>query len=75
MAQVVMVTPSSDFVRRLPGAKIPDRTDFKTFFQKDGERFAAWDRVVEMCRAPSEAFMESVESGRIREEVLPMDFI
>ncbi|MGD9251976.1 MAG: hypothetical protein PVG19_12155 [Desulfobacterales bacterium] len=75
MAQVVMVAPSSDFVRRLPGAKIPDRTDFKTFFQKDGERFATWKRVVEMCRAPSEAFMESVESGRIREEVQPMEFI
>ncbi len=75
MAQVVMVAPSPDFIRRLPGAKIPDRTDFKTFFQKDGERFAAWDRVVEMCRAPSEAFMESVEFGRIREEVQPMDFL
>ena len=75
MAQVVLVSPSSDFVLRLPGAKIPDRTDFKTFFQKDEERFAAWARVVEMCRAPSEAFMESVESGRIRGEVQPMEFI
>jgi hypothetical protein len=75
IAQVVMVAPSPDFVRRLPGAKIPDRTDFKRFFQKDGERFAAWDRVVEMCRAPSEAFVESVESRRIREEVQPMEFI
>ncbi len=75
MARVVMISPSPDLVRQLPGAKIPDRTDFKTFFQKDGERFAAWDRVVEMCRAPSEAFMESVESGRIREEVQPMEFL
>ena len=75
MAQVVLVAPSPNFVRRLPGAKIPDREDFKIFFQKDGERFATWERVVEMCRAPSEAFMESVESGRIREEVQPMDFI
>ncbi len=75
MAQVVMVAPSPDFICRLPGAKIPDRTDFKTFFQKDDERFAVWNRVVEMCRAPSEAFMEAVESGRIREEVQPMYFI
>ena len=75
MAQVVMVAPTPEFVRQLPGAKIPDRKDFKIFFQKDSERFAAWERVVEMCRAPSEIFMESVESGRIREEVQPMDFI
>ena len=70
-----MVAPTPEFVRQLPGAKIPDRKDFKIFFQKDSERFAAWERVVEMCRAPSEIFMESVESGRIREEVQPMDFI
>ena len=75
MAHVVLVAPSPNFIQRLPGAKIPDRTDFKTFFQKDDERFVAWERVVEMCRAPSEGFMESVESGRIREEVQPMEFL
>jgi hypothetical protein len=61
-------------VRQLPGAKIPDRTDFKTFFRKDNDRFQAWDRTVEMCRAPSEAFWELVVSGRIRDAVLPMPF-
>ena len=74
MAQVVLIAPSPEFVRQLPGAKIPDRTDFKTFFRRDGERFAAWNKVVAMCRAPSEAFMELVESGRIREAVQPMEF-
>ena len=72
MTQVVMIAPSPDLVRQLPGAKIPDRTDFKTFFQKDPERFAAWKKVVALCRAPSEALMESIASGRIREEVQPM---
>jgi hypothetical protein len=75
MAQVVMMAPSPELVSALPGAKIPDRTDFKTFFQKDTERITAWRRVLEICRAPSEAFMEAVESGRIREEVQPMDFL
>lgn len=75
MAHVVMIAPSPEFVSKLPGAKIPDRTDFKTFFRQDDQRFATWDKVVEMCRAPSEAFMELVESGRIRDAVQPMEFL
>ena len=75
MAQVVLIAPTPEFVRQLPGAKIPDRTDFKTFFQQDKERFKAWERTVEMCRAPSEAFMELVANGGIRDVVQPMAFL
>ena len=75
LAQVVMLAPSPELVAELPGAKIPDRKDFRIFFQKNEERFAVWKQVVEMCRAPSEALMESIASGRIREDVQPMDFI
>ena len=74
MANVVMVAPTKEFVQQLPNAKIPDRTDFKTYFQKDRKRFDAWDRVVEMCRPPAEAFMDLVASGRIKEKVQPMEF-
>jgi hypothetical protein len=74
MANVVMIAPTREFVQQLPNAKIPDRSDFKRYFQKDQERFAAWDKVVEMCRPSAEAFMELVESGRIREKVQQMDF-
>jgi Patatin-like phospholipase len=74
MAHVVMIAPTKEFVQQLPNAKIPDRSDFKHYFQKDRERFTAWDKVVEMCRPPAEAFMELIESGRIRKEVQPIDF-
>lgn len=74
MANVVLAAPAKDLVRRLPNGKIPDRNDFKQFFRKDRERFAVWDQVVEACRAPAEAFMELVYSGRIRHKVQPMDF-
>jgi hypothetical protein len=74
MANVVMIAPTKAFVQQLPNAKIPDRTDFKRYFQNDRERFAAWDTVVDTCRPPAEAFMEWVASGRIRKLVQPMDF-
>ena len=73
MANVVMVASTKAFVQQLPNAKIPDRTDFKIYFQRDRERFEAWDKTVEMCRPPAEAFMELVASGRIREKVQPME--
>ncbi len=73
MAQMVMIAPSPELVARLPGAKIPDRTDFKTFFQKNEERFAAWKETVALCRAPSEALMETIASGRIRDRVQPLE--
>ena len=73
MANVVMVAPTKQFVQGLPNGKIPDRDDFKAYFQKDRERLAVWDQVVEACRPPGEAFMELVASGRIREKVQPME--
>jgi hypothetical protein len=75
MARVVLISPAAEFVRTLPGGKIPDRTDFKTFFRKDTERIAMWQQVVEMCRPMAEAFMEQVSSGRIRQSVQPLDFV
>jgi len=73
MANVVMVAPTREFVAQLPNAKIPDRNDFKFYFQKDRARFDAWDQVVAMCRPPAEAFMELVTSGRIRNKVQAME--
>jgi hypothetical protein len=72
MATVVLVTPSSRFVERLPFGRIPDRQDFKTFFQKDEERIANWKKVAEMSRQLGEEFFNAVGSGKIREIVKPL---
>ncbi len=75
MAQMVMIAPSPGLVARLPGAKIPDRTDFKIFFQKNEARFACWKEAVAICRGPSETLMEAIASGRIRDHVQPLEGI
>jgi len=75
MARVVLISPTDELVRSLPGAKIPDRTDFKTFFREDAARIAVWRQAVEMCRPMAEAFMAQVASGKIRESVEPLDFV
>ncbi len=70
--RVVRVAPSASFVEALPGKKIPDRDDFKIYFGRDAQRFSAWWQVVEKSGALAHAFMEAVESGRIREMVRPL---
>lgn len=72
MESVLLLSPSPDFVKRLPFQKIPDRTDFKTFFGRDPERIAYWTTVADQSRILGEAFLDAVASGRIREQVKPL---
>jgi hypothetical protein len=68
----LLVAPSPAFVKSLPGEKIPDRTDFNTYFGRDKERIAIWKKATEACRRLGEEFMELVASGNIRDVVQPM---
>ena len=44
LANVVLLAPSPEWVATLPGAKIPDRGDFKAFGDDHGARQEAWRR-------------------------------
>ena len=72
MEKVVLVAPSNRFVDRLPFSKIPDRKDFKMFFQNDKERVRYWKKVVEKNKKLGDEFFEAIESGRIREIIKPI---
>jgi len=50
LENTVLVAPSPEFVASLPGGKIPDRTDFKTFVNRNDERMHVWREVVESSR-------------------------
>jgi hypothetical protein len=65
-SNTVLVAPSKKFITGLPMGKIPDRTDFKTFFQRDNERLKYWDEVIKKSQIVGEEFMEAVASGKIR---------
>ena len=70
--RVLQIFPSEKFVKMLPGGKIPDRKDFATFVDKPAERIGRWDRVCEASELLAEDFMESVESGKIRDRIEPL---
>jgi hypothetical protein len=43
---VVVLAPHPDWVKTLPGAKLPDRQDFKTYRHANAERLRAWHTAV-----------------------------
>ena len=70
MENVLLLSPSPAFVESLPDKKIPDRNDFYTYKGRDKERIAAWQKAVEMSRRLADEFVDAVESGNIKKEVL-----
>ncbi len=72
LERVLQIFPSETFVKMLPDRKIPDRTDFVTFVNDPEERIRRWDQVCQLSELIAEDFMESVESGQIRDRVEPL---
>jgi hypothetical protein len=69
LADVLMLAPSPSFIADLPLGRIPDRRDFLRLAGRDDERVIFWEKTVAMSRRLGDTFMESVESGRVRELV------
>lgn len=69
MRNVLLVAPSPEWVRRLPGGRIPDRTDFRRFLGQDGLRIRQWQAIAGAGVALGEQLGELIDSGRIRQRV------
>jgi len=72
LRDVLLVSPSDEFVASLPMKKIPDRSDFYTFKGKDAERFRLWEETAARCRELADEFAETVEGGKLGERVEPI---
>ena len=64
---VVLISPSKEFVASLPYGKIPDRNDFANFSYDDRVKY--WETVVRESRRLGDAFLELTASGYIRHSV------
>jgi len=70
--RVLQVYPGRNFVDLLPGAKLPDRQDFITFVNDPAERIRRWDEAAQISEILGQEFLETVESGKLRELVEPL---
>lgn len=69
---VLLVHPSPEFVRALPGSKVPTRQDFKTHLHEPAVRKERWHEVAERSRALGELLLRDLESGAIAHKVQPL---
>jgi hypothetical protein len=72
LENVLMISPTEEFIQKLPGGKIPDRDDFKIFVNDPSTRIKNWWRAVELSSPLGEQFLELVESKKIRDVVQEM---
>lgn len=61
--RTILVSPSDEFVSRLPYGKIPDRHDFVNL--EPAERVRAWRQCVAACDALADEFLEVVEKEQL----------
>ncbi len=70
LANVVLLSPSPEWVATLPGGKIPDRSDFKAFGDDHGAREQAWRRATDESTRLAEEFEALTRQASI--EALPL---
>ncbi len=68
--RTILVSPSAEFVSRLPNAKIPDRSDFLNY--APAERVDAWQRCVAQCRELADEFNEVIEKDQLAARLEPL---
>jgi len=68
----LVISPSAEFVASLPGAKIPDRSDFQQFYQRDDDRIAQWNSTIERTAEMGQELEQLLTSGNIAARVVPL---
>jgi hypothetical protein len=69
LERTVLVAPSHEFVASLPGARVPDRNDFRELSTADRQR--RWREVVDRCGALADRLNDLLASGRIGQVARP----
>lgn len=68
--RAIVLSPTPEWVRSLPGGKIPDRSDFKRWAHDPQQREALWSSALKASHVLAEEWAEWVEQPRI--EALPL---
>ena len=68
---VLLLSPSAEWVATLPNRKLPDRADFKTYADDDVARIAAWTRAVHESERLRDEFAQWLD-GRLAIDLQPL---
>lgn len=68
--RTILISPSAEFVAKLPNAKIPDRSDFLNYTPK--ERVKAWKKCVAACAELADEFNEVMATDQLAARLQPL---
>ncbi|HET8850873.1 MAG TPA: patatin-like phospholipase family protein, partial [Marinobacter sp.] len=72
LQDVLLVSPSPEYLAGLPNGKLPDRKDFEKYTGDDAGRERVWHRAVAESDRLGDEFMELVTSGRLVDRLQPL---
>lgn len=70
--RLIIISPSDAFVRSMPDAKIPDRKDFKTYFENNDQRIQNWYKVAKMGDEMAAEFDYYWKNNKLHEIIQPI---
>ena len=68
---LVLLSPSPEWVATLPGSKLPDRSDFKTFADDEAGRQRVWRTAVAQSQQLADEFAGLTQRGSVHALPLP----
>jgi hypothetical protein len=72
VSDVLLVYPDPEFVRSLPGGRVPSRDDFFAYVREPERRIAMWHDVVRRSGELGAKFLEDAASGAIASRAQPI---
>jgi hypothetical protein len=72
LQDVLLVSPSPEYLASLPDRKLPDRKDFERYLGDDAGREKSWRRAIAASDQLGEEFVELVDSGRLKDVLRPL---
>lgn len=72
LQDVLLVSPSADYLASLPDRKLPDRKDFERYVDDDTGREKAWHQAIAASQELGDEFIELVDSGRLSQVLRPL---
>jgi len=69
LENLLMVYPTTEFIKTLPGGEVPQRKDFKSLADEPSSRIKNWQEVVRKSAHLGEQFLELIESNKLRDTV------
>lgn len=72
LKNVLLISPSRDYLAKLPFGKLPDRRDFNRFVNDDAARQRYWRTAMAESQRLGDEFLQLADSGRLHEHIKPL---